>query len=77
MNAPANMVDRPLVFGQDTPAVMMYRHYSARLAEFLTKRRINYETRPFQESFQLIRFPGLSRDDVERLLDQVHGRRAG
>ena len=65
------MIHRPLVFGTDTPAVMINREQISRLHTFLANRRIFHETRQFQQSFELIRFPGLKHFEVEELLDQM------
>ena len=71
------MFDRPLVFANDVPAVMINRAHLHRLANFLFDRRVPFESRPFQQSFELVRFPNLSKEDVERLLDQLIPRRSG
>ena len=65
------MIHRPLVFGQDVPAVMINRDQVRRFTHFFSGRRVPFETRPFQESFEMICFPTLSSDDVENLLDQL------
>ena len=65
------MIHRPLVFGTDTPAVMINREQITRLRTFLATRQVAHESRPFQQSYELIRFPGLKHIDVEELLDQM------
>ena len=66
------MIDRPLVFGTDTPAVMIFREQIARFRTFLAARQVPYEAKPFQQSFELIQFPSLKHLDVEELLDQAY-----
>ena len=68
------MIDRPLVFGNDVPSIMIYHEQVGRFHYFLEKARVRYETSPFQRSFELIKFPNLSHERVEELLDQL-GRR--
>jgi len=68
------MIDRPLVFAHDVPVVMINRAQLRRLANFLIDRRIPYESRPFQESFELVRFPNQTAEDVETILDQLNPR---
>ena len=70
------MIDRPLVFAHDVPAVMISRAHLRRLANFLIDRRIPYESRPFQQSFELVRFPNHTTEDVESFLDQLNTRDA-
>ncbi len=68
------MIDRPLVFGNDVPSIMIYHEQIHRFHAFLESARVRFETSPFQRSFELIKFPSLSHEGVEELLDQL-GRR--
>jgi hypothetical protein len=65
------MIHRPLVLAHDVPAVMIDRRHLSSIANYLLDHRIPFVARPFQQSFELIRFPGLSTDDVERILDRL------
>ena len=68
------MLDRPLVFGNEVPSIMIYHEQIGKFHNFLEQARVRYETSPFQRSFELIKFPSLSHERVEELLDQL-GRR--
>jgi hypothetical protein len=68
------MIDRPLVFGNEVPSIMIYHEQINRFHSFFDAVRVRFETSPFQRSFELIKFPALSHEGVEELLDQL-GRR--
>jgi hypothetical protein len=65
------MIDRPLVFGNEVPSIMIYHEQIGRFHAFFESLRVNFETSPFQQSFELIRFPSLTNQHVEELLDQL------
>jgi hypothetical protein len=65
------MIDRPLVFGTDVPSIMIYHEQIGRFHAFFDSLRVRIETSPFQQSFELIRFPSLTNQLVEELLDQL------
>jgi hypothetical protein len=65
-----------MVLPHDVPAVMIDRRHLHRLANYLLHRRIPFDSRPFQQSFELVRFPKCSTDDVERILDHLNPRTA-
>ena len=65
------MIDRPLVFGNEVPSIMIYHEQIDRFHSFLESESVRYETSPFQRSFELIKFPSLSHERVEELLDRL------
>ncbi|HVT80542.1 MAG TPA: hypothetical protein VHM90_07790 [Phycisphaerae bacterium] len=65
------MIDRPLVFGSEVPSIMIYHEQIGRFHSFFESLRVRFETSPFQQSFELIRFPSLTNQHVEELLDQL------
>jgi hypothetical protein len=65
------MLDRPLVFGNEVPSIMIYHEQIARFHRFFESLRVRFETSPFQQSFELIRFPALTCARVEELLDML------
>jgi len=65
------MIDRPLVFGNDVPSIMIYHEQIKSFHAFFESARVFIETSPFQRSFELIRFPSLNHERVEELLDQL------
>ena len=65
------MIDRPLVFGNDVPSIMIYHEQVSRFHQFFDSLRVRFETSTFQQSFELIKFPSLTNDSVEELLDRL------
>ena len=65
------MIDRPLVFGNEVPSIMIYHAQVNRFHQFFNSLRIRFETSPFQQSFELIKFPSLTNQNVEDLLDRL------
>jgi hypothetical protein len=65
------MIDRPLVFGNDVPSIMIFHEQINRFHAFFESHQVPYQTSPFQQSFELIRFPSLTSQHVEDLLDQL------
>ena len=68
------MIDRPLVFGNDVPSIMIYHEQIESFHAFFASTRVFIQTSQFERSFELIKFPSLSHERVEELLDQL-GRR--
>ena len=66
-----DMLDRPLVFGNDVPSIMIYHEQINRFHSFFDSLRVRFETSRFQQSFELIRFPSLTNQHVEELLDKL------
>jgi hypothetical protein len=66
------MINRPLVFGNDVPSIMIYHEQIGRMHSFLTSRQVRFETSQFQQNYELIRFPSMTSQDVEELLDEAH-----
>ena len=65
------MIDRPLVFGNDVPSIMIYHEQISRFHSFFDSLRVHFETSRFQQSFELIKFPSLTNESVEELLDRL------
>ncbi len=65
------MIDRPLVFGTEVPSIMIYHAQVNRFHQFFDSLRVRFETSPFQQSFELIKFPSLTNQNVEDLLDRL------
>ena len=65
------MIDRPLVFGHDVPSIMIFHEQIQRFHSFFQSASVRFEAYPFQQNFQLIRFPSLTNQHVEELLDQL------
>ena len=65
------MIDRPLVFGNDVPSIMIYHEQINRFHGFFDAQRVKFETSRFQQSFELIKFPSLTSAHVEELLDRL------
>lgn len=65
------MIDRPLVFGNDVPSIMIYHEQINRFHTFFESVPVRFETSRFQHSFELIRFPSLTNEYVEELLDRL------
>jgi hypothetical protein len=65
------MLDRPLVFGNDVPSIMINHEQIGRFHAFFEAVRVRIETSRFQSSFELIRFPSLTNQHVEELLDRM------
>ncbi len=65
------MIDRPLVFGNDVPSIMIYHEQINRFHNFFDSLRVRFETSRFQQSFELIKFPSLTCEHVEELLDRM------
>ena len=63
------MLDRPLVFGNEVPAIMIKHEQVGRFHAFFEGLRVRIETSRFQQSFELIKFPALTNARVEELLD--------
>ena len=68
------MIDRPLVFGNDVPSIMINHEQIESFHAFFASTRVFIQTSQFERSFELIKFPSLSHERVEELLDQL-GRR--
>jgi len=65
------MIDRPLVFGKEVPSIMIYHEQINRFHGFFDSLRVKIETSRFQQSFELIKFPALTSERVEELLDRL------
>jgi len=64
-------IDRPLVFGTEVPSIMINHEQISRFHSFFDSLRVRFEASPFQQSFELIRFPSLTNQHVEELLDRL------
>jgi hypothetical protein len=64
-------LDRPLVFGA-IPSVILNRDCISRFIQFFKTRHVHFEAVHFQHdvNFHLVRFPSLTAELVEDLLDQ-------
>jgi hypothetical protein len=65
------MIDRPLVFGNEVPSIMIYHAEINRFHRFFDSLRVRIETSRFQQNFELIKFPSLTNQNVEDLLDRL------
>jgi hypothetical protein len=65
------MLDRPLVFGNEVPSIMINHEQINRFHTFFDSLRVRIETSRFQQSFELIKFPALTNQHVEELLDRL------
>jgi hypothetical protein len=69
-------LERPLVFG-DVPSVILSRAAVGDFLAFFRARHVRFEAMLFQHdiNFHLVRFPLLTAEGVEELLDQLmrHG----
>lgn len=63
-------LDRPLVFG-NVPSVILNRECIARFLNFFRTRQVPFEAMRFQQNFHLVRFPSLTTETVEELLDGI------
>ena len=64
------ILDRPLVFGT-VPSVILNRDRVSSFLAFLSSRNVYFEAMRFQQNFHLVRFPSLTSESVEDLLDQL------
>ena len=64
------MINRPLVFGS-VPSIMVSRDHVSRFLDFFKNHAVQFEAFRFQQNFHLVRFPALTGEDVEELLDRL------
>ena len=64
------ILNRPLVFGT-IPSVILNRDHVSSFLAFFRTRQVYFEATRFQQNFHLVRFPSLSAESVEDLLDQL------
>jgi hypothetical protein len=62
-------LDRPLVFG-NVPSVILNRDCISRFITFFKTRHVPFEATRFQQNFHLVRFPSMTAESVEEILDQ-------
>ncbi|HEY4328997.1 MAG TPA: hypothetical protein VGN88_04615 [Phycisphaerae bacterium] len=65
------MIDRPMVFGNEIPSIMIYHEQVGRFHQFFKSLCVEFQASQFQQSFQLIKFPSLTSERVEELLDTL------
>lgn len=65
-------LERPLVFGE-IPSVILSRAAVGDFLQFFRARQVRFEAMLFQHdiNFHLVRFPSMSAESVEDLLDQL------
>ena len=68
------VIDRPLVFRTDVPSIIISRERIAPLRDFFFSKRIPFAAVRFQENFELFRFPEMTQQALEELMDQAHPR---
>lgn len=68
------MIDRPLVFRTDVPSIIIKKERIAQFRDFFFARRIPFAAHHFQGNFELFRFPELSQQSLEELMDLAHPR---
>jgi hypothetical protein len=68
--AMSGILNRPLVFGT-VPSVILNRDHVSSFLQFLSSRKVYFEAMRFQQNFHLVRFPSLTSESVEDLLDQL------
>lgn len=64
------MLDRPLIFNSDCPTIIVVQNQAERLKHTFAARHLRYNAEPFF-TFERIRFPGHSMQDVESLFDYL------
>ena len=65
--------DRPMIFGNEVISIMVHSDVSKLFCDFFKLSKVHFETFRFQKSFELIRFPNLTKQEVEELLDRLIG----
>jgi hypothetical protein len=64
------MLDRPLVFCSTCPTIIARHDQAVRFKQYFVSRRIPFKSEPFF-TFDRIRFPNLTINDIESLFDKL------